>query len=77
MHDSDETKVVNWHHKNAKLVYDHYSLIYLLSNKAAMGGYVLRYESNFHFLTIRGSGHMVSAREERRERRSMKRKERH
>jgi hypothetical protein len=24
-----------------------------------MGGYVFGYESNFHFLTIRGSGHMV------------------
>jgi len=24
-----------------------------------MGGYVFRYAKNFHFLSIRGSGHMV------------------
>ena len=24
-----------------------------------MGGYITRYENNFDFLTIRGSGHMV------------------
>ncbi len=27
--------------------------------KQRMGGYVTRYENNFDFLTIRGSGHMV------------------
>ena len=30
-----------------------------LDNKEYMGGYVTRYEGNFDYLTIRGSGHMV------------------
>jgi len=30
-----------------------------LDNKTQMGGYVFRYAKNFHFLSIRGSGHMV------------------
>ena len=30
-----------------------------LDNCKRMGGYVVRYEGNFDFLTIRGSGHMV------------------
>jgi len=30
-----------------------------LDGKQWMGGYVTRYENNFDFLTIRGSGHMV------------------
>lgn len=29
------------------------------SRQAEMGGYVLQYGKNFHYLTIRGSGHMV------------------
>lgn len=28
-------------------------------HQAQMGGYVLKYANNFHYLTIRGSGHMV------------------
>ena len=28
-------------------------------NCQRMGGYVIRYENNFDFLTVKGSGHMV------------------
>ena len=30
-----------------------------IDSKSRMGGYVTRYEGDFDFLTIRGSGHMV------------------
>ena len=30
-----------------------------LDGKQRMGGYVVKYAGDFHYLTIRGSGHMV------------------